>query len=258
MMEKLNTGFRETCRTMFGADIGDLEEYENWLKKHVPLPQPETSAISGKEIWIPPPKIFLRTKYDKKRIVSFDEIDQIKTNFKKEDLDGINLEKIKKIIEPVAYYVGNYRYGNAYNVEKSSGAGPGENIYYSEEAYLGVKNIAYCNYVLCSEYMFGCENVPESSFCINCYHSNSIKNCFEMEGCKNCSSCMFCHNCEDLQDCIFCFNAKGMRHAVGNIEVGAEEYQRIKKILVNHIINNLKANKKLDVDIFNFGCWKRI
>lgn len=255
MIPELNIAFKEICSLLLNQDIGDMLEYEEWLKPHVPLPYPAKSTISGKEVWLPPPKSFLNKQFDGSRVVSYDEREESgKTSFSPKDLENISLSNMFNIISPIAKYVGDYRLGNCIRIEKSSGGGPGENIYYSEDAYLKVRNIAYCNYVLASEYMFGCYNTPNSSFCINCYGSNKLTRCFELEGCTSCRDCFFCHNSEGLKDCIFCFNAKNLSYAVGNVSVGKEEYTRIKKMLQEYLAKNLKNKKKLDFDIYNLGC----
>ncbi len=251
MIPDIDAGFKETCLNIFGRDIGDLEHYEKWLSSRVPLPIPAKSFLSGKEVWVPPPRMFIGTDFNKKRVIDHCEVNRLSTSFRSEDLDNLNLTKIKKIIDPVLYYMGNLRFGNTWNMEKCSGAGPGSNVYYSEEAYQGVNNLAYCNCVLASEYLYGCDNVPESSFCIKSYNSTKIKNCFEVDGCKNCVNSMFCHNCEDSTDCLFCFNVKGMQYCIGNTPLAKSDFFRIKNILISYITTSLLEKKSLAIDIFN-------
>ncbi len=52
---------------------------------------------------------------------------------------------------------------------------------------------------------------------------------------------------------IFCFNAKGKRYAVGNTEVGREEYLRIRKILLDYVVGELEGRGELGLSILSFG-----
>ncbi|SRR3989339_354378 len=251
MLKEVDDAYRETCRILFGMETGSLKEIEEWMKTGVPLPSPVKSAITGKEVWITPPPILMNQGFDKSRIVSFDESDKITTPFNSNELNDIELKKMKKILKPVAYYIGNFRYGNYRNVENSSGGGAGQNIYYCDDAFHGIKNVAYCSSVIQCQYTFGSFHSPYSSFCIHIYHSAKLTRCFEMDGCTDCMDSMFCHNSEGLRDCLFCFNAKNLQYAVGNVVVGKAEYERIKKILVEYIVNELKEKKKLGIGIYN-------
>lgn len=259
MIKEIEQGFRDTCRLVLGSEAGGLEELAQWLGMRVPLPYPAKSAVSGKEVWVVPPDIYLKKYFKKSRIVSHEEMEKInKTKFRKKDLEGADLAvMLSKIISPVAYYIGNFRYGKWSNMEKVSGGGEGENAYYSDNAYFAVKNVAYSNYVLYSRHMFGCHNSPYCEFCIHTYNCTKVTNAFEADGCTNCHDIYFCHNCEGLSDCILCFNAKNLKYAVANIEVGKEEYERVKKMLLSDVVAGLKRKKAFPVDIYNLGCFQK-
>ncbi|VVB58823.1 Uncharacterised protein [Candidatus Anstonella stagnisolia] len=53
---------------------------------------------------------------------------------------------------------------------------------------------------------------------------------------------------------MFCFNAKNLRYAVGNVEVGQEEFMRLKGILLSYVQKELEKKKRLDLNVFNVGC----
>ncbi|MDD5337635.1 MAG: hypothetical protein PHS02_04080 [Candidatus ainarchaeum sp.] len=99
--------------------------------------------------------------------------------------------------------------------------------------------------------MFGCDTIFDSAFCINCYHSVKLTRCFEMDSCRDCSDSCFCHNSEGLSNCMFCFNSKGLRYAIGNVEVGKEEYARMRKVLLDAIGKRLEKDKDLKLSIYN-------
>ncbi|MEW6529128.1 MAG: hypothetical protein AB1391_04515 [Candidatus Micrarchaeota archaeon] len=113
------------------------------------------------------------------------------------------------------------------------------------------KNVAYSFWPKYAEHVFGTYMVFYSEYCINCYKSTKLKRCFEVDNSYNCSDCYFCYNCENLSDCMFCFNTKSKRYAIGNVEIGREQYMRIKKIVLGEITTKLENDKKLDLSIYN-------
>ena len=52
---------------------------------------------------------------------------------------------------------------------------------------------------------------------------------------------------------MFCFNIKGKSYAIGNVEVGKEEYGRIRKLLLADIHSRLEKSKRLDRNIYNLS-----
>jgi len=255
MSEELEKAFSSTCRLLLGKGLEGLTQYSSWLGKSVPLPKETKSAISGKEVWVPPPNIYLKKEFNPKNAISLDEMENANTApFGPEELDGASVQEIVKKIKPISYYCGNFRYWTHSNIERSSGAGAGQNIMMCDDVYLKVKNIAYCNYALYSENLFGCHGVMHSGFLMHAYHSTKVTRCFEIDACSNCSGLLFSHNCENVHDSMFCFNAKNMRNAIGNVAVPPNEYKRIKELLQQEIVKELEDKKSFRYDVFNIGC----
>jgi hypothetical protein len=165
-------------------------------------------------------------------------------------------DMLSKFIRPVAFHCGNFRYQSHENVEKSSGAGGGRNLYYCEDVYLSVKNVAYTNYTQYSENLFGCHAVSHSSFCIHAYNSTAVNRCFEVDGSNNCSDLYFSHNCENVRDSMFCFNAKNLKNAIGNSQLDPDSYKSLKSSILAQIAGELEKNKSLGWDVFNIGSKK--
>jgi hypothetical protein len=256
-MKEIEDAFIDTTKIVLGTGLRGLEAYGEWLGGRVPLPVKGKSAKSGKEVWLQPPLVFLKKPFDAGKIVDMDEAESVnKSPFGAGDLRNADLRKVLEIVKPITYYCGNLRYKNCKNIEKSSGVADAINIYYSEDVDWEVKNVAYGNYVLYSENMFGCHHASYSRFCIHSYNSVDITRGFEVDGCLNSSDVYFCHNSENLNNCILCFNAKNLRYAVGNTEVGREKFLEIKKMLLDYVVGELKKKKQLGVDIFNVGCLK--
>ncbi|MFH1221761.1 MAG: hypothetical protein V1492_01615 [Candidatus Micrarchaeota archaeon] len=257
MNTELEKAFEKTTKLLLGAELRNLDEYGPWIGSHVPLPYPVKSALSGKEVWVPPPTNYLKKAFNPTKIVSFDEMDKVNTSpYSAEDIKNATIKEIReKFIKPVAFHCGNFRYRTYENIEKTSGAGDGRNIYYCEDVYLGVKNVAFSNYALFCENMFGCHSITQSGFCIHAYNSLAVNRCFEVDGCSNSSDLLFCHNCENVHDSMFCFNAKNLKHAIGNVQVPMETYRTIKTTVLNQMTTELQKTKRLDLDIFNVGEW---
>jgi hypothetical protein len=109
-----------------------------------------------------------------------------------------------------------------------------------------------------SEHIFGGYfRILNCQFCINCYHPTNLKGCFEVDASHYCRDSYFCHNCENIDNGILCFNAKSLRYAVGNQEVGKGEYSRIKKMLLDRINSQLEEKNSLDFSIFSVPAPKR-
>jgi len=256
MERKIDKAFDETASILLGRQLGNVDTYSGWLGEHVPLPTPAASVVSKKEIWMAPPINFLGRKFDTRRIIDMDEMESVnKSPFGMEEMEGVeNLgQLLEKFVSPIAYYCGNFRYGAGQDIEKCSGGGGGRTIYYSEDVFHNVKNVAFSHCVVNSQNIFGGHNVVKSGFGINIYNSNAIARGFEVDGCLSSSDIYFCHNSENLRDCMFCFNAKNLKYAIGNVEVGKEEYARVKKMVLAEIGERLEKDKKLKWDIYSIG-----
>lgn len=258
-MGELEKEFGLTTKILLGQEFEGIDAYGKWLGRHVPLPHPVYSKISGKEVWVNPPLSFRKTKFTTKRVISMDDMAKVNASpFKPEDFINAKIADIsERLIKPVSYLCGDFRFRTYDRVDRCSGAGDGRNLYYGEDLYLQIKNCAYSNYTLYSENMFGCHSAPRSKFCIHAYNSVNVTRCFEVDGCINSSDSYFCHNSESLSNCLFCFNSKSLRYAVGNVEVGPEKFAKTKKLLSDYIAAELKAKKYCSLDIYNVGCHKR-
>ncbi len=255
-MKEIEQAFKQTTKILLGRELGGVDNYGDWLSKHVPIPSKGKSVVSGKEVWVQPPTCFLNKRFDPDRIIDMDEIGKVNSShFNKTDLENKNVRDILEMIEPLVYYCGNLRYNTYNNLEKTSGAGEVANVYYSEDVWYGSKNVAFSNLVVVSENIFGSHMSHNSKFCINNYNSFRISRGFEIEGCTNCSDVFFCHNSEGLTNCMLCFNAKSLRYAICNTEVNKETYLKVKRMLLDYVNEKLEKEKALSVDIFNIGCY---
>ena len=127
-----------------------------------------------------------------------------------------------------------------------------QNGFRSSRVYFS-KYTAYCFWPRDSDHVFGCDSIRNSSFCMNCYNSYKLTRCFEADTSQNCTGCYFIHNCENVHDSMFCFNAKNLHYAIGNVEVGREEFMRMKGKVQSQVVQGLEKDKKLPWDIYTLG-----
>lgn len=254
-MNEIETAFSETTKLLFGTELCKIDNYGSWLGRKVPLPSLAKSALSGKDVWIPPTLNYLGINFNKSKVISMEEMEKVNTSsFTAKEIENASIkELVGKFIKPVAYFCGNFRYQNYENFEKVSGGGGGRNVYVGEDIYLGVKNIGFSNYTLFSENMFGSYAVTHSNFCIHTYRSVSLFRCFEVDCSSNCRDLFFSHNCENVNDSMFCFNGKNLRYAIGNVQFPPDKYKEIKAKILAEIGKELKETKTLRYGIFNIG-----
>jgi hypothetical protein len=105
--------------------------------------------------------------------------------------------------------------------------------------------------VIKSEHIFGgSARLLYSQFCINMFDSTNLKGCFEVDCSYSSRNSYFCHNCENVNDSMFCFNAKALQYAAFNQVVGKEEFMRLKKILLDYINRELEEKGEIEESIF--------
>ncbi len=249
-MNPAEKAFQETTSLLFGQPLAGLEKHSEWLSRKVPPGDICNSAIGGKEIYVP-------------RYAAFKEIPRRLSAGKEayaelsarkialEDADGVG--SISRKLKSIAMFITEFEHGTNLEVQ-------GSTIYLNlMHAYKIVdcfesKHIAYSFFSDNCDHVFGMSKCFNCNFSINCQDSGDLKRCFEADFSKNCSDLLFCHNCENVRDSMFCFNAKSKRYAVANVEVGKEEYLRLKAMLVKHVLGQLEKHKGLKIDIYNVGC----
>lgn len=86
---------------------------------------------------------------------------------------------------------------------------------------------------------------------MKCYDSVKLTRCFEVDGGRGCADTYFSHNVEGLQNAIFCFNVKSKRYAVGNAEIGPEQFMKVKKMVQEWAYEELTSKKMLPVSVYD-------
>ena len=248
----LDAAFAGACKVVLGQPLsGKLTDYEGWLMRHVRAPPKGKSAASGKPLLILP---ILFNEPVRSTHLGEDEARAAgKKNLAEADVEKLSLANAKKMLAPVAYFTCDVALGNNMAVEQVVSHSDSNTVFGASTMY-DSKRCAYDCWVSHeAEAMFGCDHVFYSQFCINCYRSLRLQRCFEVSDSLDCSDCHFCHNCEDLHDCMFCFNAKGMKNAIGNMEMPREKYLEAKKRLLSDIAARVEKGHGMALDIYNLG-----
>ncbi|MFH1284980.1 MAG: hypothetical protein ABIH99_00175, partial [Candidatus Micrarchaeota archaeon] len=249
----IENAFDETCRILLGKKLsGGIDRYGKWLSKHTGEPPKTKSVVSGRDVFVPQLEFYLPIK---ERFVTLEEsLEFGKRKSSEEVLGKLKLSNAVEKLAEISFIAPDDVYGRVLNAIDSVSYGDGSvNIYKSAVAYR-LKNVTHSLWITNSEYIFGSYVVFFSSFCINCYNSTNLTRCFEVDSSTDCNDCYFCHNCENLKDCMFCFNTKSKRYAIGNVEIGKEKYEKIKKRLLEEIAKTLENKGKIDANIFSIGC----
>jgi len=250
----IDAAFGRTSEIVLGKRLSSMAPYVPWLKERVKATYDRKSCVSGKPIIIF--DYYNLTKLPIDRLVKEKEAKELGRLCKagEGEIGSISLAGAGNVLGKIAYFCPETRVGKNENVTESLTYHSSNAIRVATVVYS--KYCAYSNWARTSEHIFGSCIAHESSFCIRCHHSKKITRCFEVESSRDCSDCYFCHNCENVHDSMFCFNIKNKSYAIGNVEVGKEEYARIKKILLAEIGARLEKDKKLNLDIYTIRAKK--
>ena len=228
-----------TCRVLFGQEVGSLPEFGKWLSEISERLVHRASSVSGKEI------TYAITSYaEGSKWIGFEEIDFTKKAAPLPEIEGASMDELVAALQDRFYYVGSAVLGNSQSVEKSSGI---TDCFYMHETgkLTECKYTAYSILGRLGEDCFGVNGIGESAMCVKCCETFRNRRCFELWQSRSCSDCFYSHNLDDCQECFFCFNAKNLRYAIGNLQLPKEKYLEVKKRLQAEMADILKKEKRL-------------
>ena len=96
------------------------------------------------------------------------------------------------------------------------------------------KKVYHCS--SCSD----CSDCYRCSDCSDCYRCSDCSDCYRCSYCYHCSDCSRCSHCSSCSNCFYCYscsycsgcrNAKNLKYAICNVEVGKEAYEKKMKEL---------------------------
>ena len=240
----------DTYSIVLGKPIGSLQSRKEWLLQHNLRVRMVDSVLgSGK---LPAASYENLKKLPNDRYVNIDEALPLTRllAFSEKEAEHLTLENAGKSLARIAFFTPQLHVGtilNAYRCPITLWSSDCEEVH----GCVFVKKSAYSTFPRDSDHVFGCAYAFGSSFDINCYNSFAIQRCFEVDSARSCTGCYYCHNVENVHDSIFCSNVKNLRYAVGNVEVGKEEFQRIKTMVISRVFSDLEAGKT-PVGIYDF------
>jgi len=246
LKEALSKGWKTTCKSIFGEEIGELGEYADYLKEAV-VGREVKSSFSGKNLWVAS-----RNHCEGARFYDFVE-DNAELTKLKGSLDINRIKDIDSLLEGVKetlVYSGNKIIGNSKFIADSDSVIDSVFIYNSS-IILGGKCQAYTMLEQHSDYAFSCTSSGQSSNTIRCFYNNSLRRCFEICATVGASDSYFSYNIWSCSDCMFSFNLRNKTRMIANVQLGKEQYSDLKRKLLGEITQELKRKKRLDYSILD-------
>lgn len=248
--EHLNSSFNAVSKTLFGSEIGELREFEGYLKELMFPCRMAKSSASGKDVFVSS-----HLYPEGARFVSQDELDGLEF----EPL-GINeIKDVDSLFEAVrerALYCGNKVFGKNQNVEIADNCTESSNILYSHNTYK-VKNAAYCSQVREAEYIFGVSAFPKTRYSMRCMEGINAVRSFETYYATNMSDTYYSFNCSGCSNCIFAFNLRAKSNVIGNLQLTRERYSSLKEKLLPEMAEELRKRKRLPSIVGLAYCGRR-
>lgn len=245
--------FAKTAGLLLGARLAGLDNYKQWLERHTHSVEERQSAVSGKTIYMTP-RMTAIPEIPRDRMVTAQESRKLGEiiQLSAAEVETLSITNAHERIGKLAYLTVDFSEGANTNLIECA-TSIDSTCSYRTSGLVYSKHCGYMFWPRSTEHSYGCEAMFDSSFCINCYYSQKLTRCYECDSCRSCSDCYYCHNCENVQDSMFCFNVKNMKYAIGNVEVGREEYLRIKKLVLAEIAGRLMKEHDFSLDIYNIG-----
>ena len=243
----INEGFKHACKFIFGQEIGEMQEYEDYLKQGM-IGRFVKSSFSQKDIFITSEEFAPGIKF-------FDycgEYEKAKEALSK----PFNINDIKDVdslfeaMQEKAVYAGGKVLGNSANVADSDNIINCNHVSHSS-MIINSRYMAYCHLSRNSEYEFASNSSGDSQWIMRCFYNNRLQRCFECATTINTRDAYFCYHLANCSDCMFTFNVRVKNRMVGNISLEKSKYDEIKKKLLEEIVDLLKKNKGLDFSVLN-------
>ena len=245
----IEQAFKATSKVIFGKEIGELSEFEPYLKEMLLPYQMKKSCVSGKDVMVS--NLFYPSSA---RFASQDEIPLLK-------FAPLHVNEIKDIdslfaaASERAVFCGNKLFGRNTDVREVDNCVDSSSIFCGHNVY-NSKYGAYVSHIREAEYVFGASCFPGAAHSIRLCEGVGANRCFETYYGTNLADMYYSFNCIGCSDCIFAFNLRSKRHCIGNLELSKDEYLRLKKKLVAEMADELKRKKRI-FSIADIACFGR-
>ena len=246
--------FRSATRLIFGKELSPMGRYEKFLSERSEPVREIKTAFGSESHYC---NYFWCKYVPKGRMATREEaFETARRHIAIGGLENASVEGIISKLGQIAFYNVDYDTGGNSNIPETPMK------YYSSDCFrVGdatySKKCGYTTHVQNCDSVFGSSVLMmDSSYSLRCHDCVKVSQCMDMDCCKNCYRSMFCHNCEGLSDSMFCFNTKNKSYAIGNVELGREEYMRIRGIVVKKLLQRLEKQGTFGFDICDLGCYK--
>ena len=249
--DSVQKAFDSTCGIVLGAQAGELSRRKAWLARHnIQIRMVQSALGSGA---VPAASYVNLQALPDARYVNLDEAKALLPLLRLTDGEAaeLSIANAGKTLGRILLITPQFHEGTNLNVY-----GCPIVLWSSDCEWVHgcvfMKKSAYSTWGRDSEHLFGCAFCYDSGFNIKCYNSFKIRNCFEVDSARSSTGCYYCHNIENCHDAIFCSNAKNLRYAVCNQEVGKEEFARVKALLLAKVAGELKEKGECTADVYKF------
>jgi hypothetical protein len=235
--DELNKSWKSTCKILLGEEMGELKEYDEWLRKSILNCGKRKSHVSGRDL------MFATDDYCKSaNFISLDEV-------KERSMDPLTINEIKdidSIVDAISEkweYTGNKVIGNSTNVEMSDAVIDSQFVYGSTDIKKS-SHILYSYDVVNSRAFFGSESVWDGEFLIKPARAMNLKRCFDVYFVMDSSDLYCCSNAFGCHDMMFSLNQRNKKFLIGNVPLSKEKYISLKAKLVGEIRAELRKSKQ--------------
>lgn len=244
--------FPKVSSLILGKPLGKISDYKEWLERGTEAIMDLKSAASGGKVLFFPRGI-AAAKIPRNRLVTEEEATALgkQPPLSEKEAERLSFSTAPELISRLAFF--NVEFWEGTNIDLTECPIAIESARCLRSGVVYSKYVGHTFYTRTCEHIYGCNQVFDCAFCMKCYYSNGLQRCFEVDFSRDCSDCHFSHNIENCHDCMFCFNVKNLKYAIGNVEMGKEEYARVKKMVLAEIASKLEKEKTLPWSIYSIG-----
>lgn len=232
---ELDRSWRSTTKILFGEEIGELDDYADWIKEYAPTSRERKSHLSGQSVILATDEYHADAKFissdEAKKNITLD-INEIK------DIDSI-LNAISEKWE----YCGNRTQGTSACIDSSD-------LIVDSQYVSGSMNIDRSSHIFSSfmlrdgcRHVFGGAFTANSEFLVKVIAAGMAKRCIESHFIGYSSDLYFCFGCYGCNDMMFSFNQYNKRNCIGNLQLPKDKYYTIKAKLLAEVKDELKRTK---------------
>ena len=229
MNQELEKAWKNTCNVLLGREVGNLLEFQDYLKSYTDPIEERKSALSGNAVTLSSNRIPKNA-----RVIGLEEVPAYLDKTAGIPLDINAIKDIDSILEAVrekTYYTGNVVLGNSNSAVNCHRCSNTNFALECQDVYDG-KYVAFTTSIRSPEYTFGCCFGGDVQFCIKILDPYKTTRCMELFHCNVTTDCYYSASLEDSSNCMFSFNQKNKHYLIGNIPLARDRYVELKAKLV--------------------------